>query len=103
MSRAFRALLAAAVVGLGSSCGIPEEEVLSLKEGETTVDLPYCTQLGCPSVGQFCVELFFEFGRSPALCVFPEACNRFQCPEGRSCAIFDGFPGQMKCIPDEGP
>jgi hypothetical protein len=103
MSRPFRALLAAAVVGLGSSCGIPPEEVLYLKEGETTVDLPYCTQFGCPSVGQFCVELFFEFGRSPPLCVLPEVCNRLQCREGRRCAIFDGFPGQVRCIPDSGP
>ncbi len=97
-----RGLLGAALVMLVSSCGVAEEEAVRLKEGQTLAEpeqqLDYCTTLGCPYEGQLCVEVFFEWGRSPALCLYPRACNRLECPEGRECAFFDGFPGQVKCI-----
>ena len=81
------------------------DEAVRLKEGQTLGDaeiggLEYCTSFGCPYDGQACLEVFFEYGRSPALCLFAaEVCDRVECETpGKVCALFDGFPGQVKCI-----
>lgn len=95
-------LVAAALVGL-TSCGVTKDEAVRLKEGQTlgdpNVGLSYCSTLGCPYDNQACLEVFFDYGRSPALCLTLDVCDRLECEtEGRKCAIFDGFPGQVKCI-----
>ncbi|HEX8436657.1 hypothetical protein [Archangium sp.] len=101
-----------------------EDEAVRLKEGQKLFldgmpeQLRYCTTLGCPTVvldpnstpedpeddvlrDTFCLEVFFDYGRSPALCLPLEVCDRLECEkEGGTCAIFDGFPGQVKCIRD---
>ena len=59
----------------------------------------YCSTLGCAYDGQACLEVFFEYGR-PALCLFLDVCDKLECEGGGRCAIFDGFPGQVKCIRD---
>jgi hypothetical protein len=97
-----KGLLAATLLGL-ASCGVSEDEAVRLREGASLVDegesLYYCSSLGCPFERQLCVELFFDYGRSPPLCLGPDICERLECQkEGRQCAIFDGFPGQVKCI-----
>jgi hypothetical protein len=91
-----------------SACGVTEDEAVRLKEGATLFPpadvMPeqyrYCSTLGCAFEGQACLEVFFEYGRSPALCLFvDEVCQNLECEkEGGECAIFDGFPGQVKCI-----
>jgi hypothetical protein len=97
-----RGLLGAMLVAL-VSCGVSEDEAVRLKEGAQLKEpeqehLDYCSSLGCPFEGQRCVEVFFEWGRSPALCLYPRVCHRLECKEGRVCAFFDGFPGQVRCI-----
>jgi hypothetical protein len=104
-----RGFLGAAALLVLSSCGVTEDEMVRLKEGETLFepDIPqqywYCSTSGCFFEGQACLEVFFEYGRSPALCLFvigeDNVCNKVECvKEGQECAIFDGFPGQVKCI-----
>ncbi|HYO59568.1 hypothetical protein [Archangium sp.] len=98
-----RGLLGAAALVVLTSCGVSEDEAVRLKEGQTLgepeIGLQYCSTLGCPYQGQACLEVFFEYGRSPALCLFLNVCEKLECEkEGRECAIFDGFPGQVKCI-----
>jgi hypothetical protein len=119
MAWRIRGLLGAVALVMLTSCGVTEDEAVRLKEGQTLGEpslggLEYCSTLGCPEVvvrdesGQavsvkqlLCMEVFFEYGRSPALCVLPEVCNRLDCiKEGGQCALFDGFPGQVKCIRD---
>jgi hypothetical protein len=93
----------AALVGL-TSCGVSEDEVVRLKEGQTLGEpaaggLQYCSSFGCPYEKQACLEVFFEYGRSPPLCLFLDVCDKLECAKaGNECAIFDGFPGQVKCI-----
>jgi hypothetical protein len=103
MSWPIRGLLGAAAWVVLTSCGVAPEEALRVKEGQRLGDpeagLQYCSAFGCPYEGQACLEVFFDYGRSPALCLFLNVCERLQCEkEGRQCAIFDGFPGQVKCI-----
>lgn len=103
MSWPIRGLLGAAALAVLTSCGVSEDEVVQLKEGQTLgredVGLQYCSTFGCPYPDQACLEVFFEYGRSPALCLTLDVCDRLQCAkEGQECAIFDGFPGQVKCI-----
>jgi hypothetical protein len=98
-----KGLLSAAALMVLTSCGVSEEEAVRVKEGQTLGDpevgLYYCTTLGCPYLEQACVEVFFDYGRSPAVCIFRDVCERLECEkEGRECAIFEGFPGQVKCI-----
>ncbi|WP_395810018.1 hypothetical protein [Archangium minus] len=98
-----RGLLGAAALVVLASCGVSEDEAVRLKEGETLgepeLGLDYCTTLGCRYDGQYCLEVFFEYGRSPALCLFTDVCDKLECvKQGQECAIFDGFPGQVKCI-----
>jgi hypothetical protein len=98
-----RGLLGLAVLAVLASCGVTEDEAVRLKEGQTLGDpevgLSYCSSFGCPYYEQACLEVFFEYGRSPALCLFLDVCNKLECEkEGNECAIFDGFPGQVKCI-----
>lgn len=93
-----------------ASCGVSEEEAIRYKDEaarQALRDAPLCTSLGCPLDPNFptspvvCVEVFFEFGRSPALCLpLDGLCERtFECQtEGMECAVFDGFPGEVKCI-----
>ncbi len=100
-----RGLLGAAALLVLSACGVSEDEAVRLKEGQTLgepdVGLQYCSTLGCPYAGQACLEVFFDYGRSPALCLFLDVCDKLECEkEGGRCAIFDGFPGQVKCIRD---
>jgi hypothetical protein len=90
-----------------SACGVTEDEAVRLKEGQKlfSQDLPeeyrYCSTLGCALEGQACLEVFFDFGASPALCLTLDVCERLECQkEGGECAIFDGFPGQVKCVRD---
>ena len=102
MAWPIRGLLGAAAVLVLSACGVTEDEAVRLKEGQQLGDprtgLEYCTTLGCYE-GQACLEVFFEYGRSPAVCLDLAVCQRLECmKEGRQCAIFDGFPGQVKCI-----
>lgn len=104
MAWSIRGLLGAAALVVLASCGVSEDEAVRLKEGATLgepeLGLEYCTTFGCSYEGQACLEVFFEYGRSPALCLFVEnVCDKLECvKEGRECAIFDGFPGQVKCI-----
>ncbi|MCP3139196.1 hypothetical protein [Pyxidicoccus xibeiensis] len=94
-----RVVLFSALAVLGSACGVDEDEAVVLKEGETLEGSDYCGSFGCENPLEFCAELFFDFGRSPALCVPDTICDRLDCAkEGRICAVFDGFPGQVKCI-----
>ncbi|RKG62292.1 hypothetical protein D7X30_02975 [Corallococcus sp. AB011P] len=97
------ALLLSATLVLATGCGVSEDEVVQLKEGENLSDTPYCGSLGCADPYRLCAELFLEFGRSPPLCVVDNICDRLECAkEGRRCAVFNGFPGQVKCIEDGG-
>lgn len=103
MPRRIRELSGAlAALALSVSCGVSEDEAVQYKDEaarQTIRGADVCTTLGCPDPLHFCVELFFEFGRSPALCVHPRICDQLVCQtEGRECAVFDGFPGQVKCI-----
>ncbi|PTL81128.1 hypothetical protein [Vitiosangium sp. GDMCC 1.1324] len=109
MSWRIRGLLGAAALVVLTSCGVSEDEAVRLKEGQRLFEEDidpnywYCSTLGCVYEGQACLEVFFEYGRSPALCLFVAGdngvCNKVECAkEGRECAIFDGFPGQVKCI-----
>ncbi len=96
---------AALLAGLGA-CGVTEDEAVRLREGQTLGDpgigLIGCTSYGCPYEGQVCMEVFFEYGRSPPVCVSLDVCNRLEClKEGQRCALFDGFPGQIKCMTPE--
>ncbi|NMO23257.1 hypothetical protein HPC49_49305 [Pyxidicoccus fallax] len=92
-------LVFSALAVLGSACGVDDDEVVKLKEGESLADAPYCGSFGCEEFDQFCAELFLDFGRSPALCITDDICDRLECANSnRRCAIFDGFPGQVKCI-----
>jgi hypothetical protein len=92
------------LVGL-TACGVSEDEAVRLKEGQTLgvpgAPLEGCSTFGCPYEGQVCMEVFFEYGRSPAVCVFVDVCDRLECQTqkpGYQCTLFDGFPGQVKCI-----
>lgn len=105
MAWRIRGLLGAAALVVLTSCGVTEDEAVRLKEGQTLgepdVGLQYCSTLGCQYENQACLEVFFEYGRSPALCLFLNVCEKLECEkEGGRCAIFDGFPGQVKCIRD---
>ncbi|AKJ07475.1 Hypothetical protein AA314_09101 [Archangium gephyra] len=76
---------------------------MQIREGQTLGSpdrtLFQCSTLGCQFADEACLEVFFEYGRSPALCLTLDVCQRLQCAkEGNECAIFDGFPGQVKCI-----
>ncbi|MCP3102269.1 hypothetical protein LZ198_25700 [Myxococcus sp. K15C18031901] len=94
-----RLLVFGVLSALGSACGVDEDEVVRLKEGESLADAPYCSSVGCTGAYEFCAELFFDFGRSPPLCITDDICERLECANSnRRCAIFDGFPGQVKCI-----
>ncbi|OJT26668.1 hypothetical protein BO221_01095 [Archangium sp. Cb G35] len=102
MSWPIRGFLAAALVVL-TSCGVTDDEIVQIKEGQTLGvpgrQLEYCTTLGCRFQDEACLEVFFEYGRSPALCLTLDVCERLQCAkQGNECAIFDGFPGQVKCM-----
>ncbi|HEX5749833.1 MAG TPA: hypothetical protein VFZ09_26620 [Archangium sp.] len=102
MSWPIRGFLAAALVVL-TSCGVSEDEVVQIREGQTLGSpdrqLTYCTTFGCQYADEACLEVFFEYGRSPALCLTLDVCERLQCAkQGNECAIFDGFPGQVKCM-----
>ena len=94
----------AALLGL-AACGVSEDEAVRLQEGAKLsvegVPLEGCTTFGCPYEGQRCLEVFFEYGRSPPLCLFVDVCDRLECQSGRpgyQCTLFDGFPGQVKCV-----
>lgn len=112
MARRIRVLsgVAAVVLGFLTSCGVSEDEAIRIKDEESRQEIGNayaCSTAGCPYADPnhptsqvVCVELFFDFGRSPALCLpLDNLCDRFECEkEGRQCAVFDGFPGQVKCI-----
>jgi hypothetical protein len=98
-----RGLLGAAALVVLTSCGVSEDEVVQLKEGQKLSSpdrtLSYCSTFGCRFADEACLEVFFEYGRSPALCLTLDVCERLECAkEGQECAIFDGFPGQVKCM-----
>jgi hypothetical protein len=118
MAWRIRGLLGAVALAVLTSCGVTEDEAVKLREGENLLDegvdpnSSFCTTLGCPDYAKetpegtivlpmYCLEVFFDYGRSPALCLLPEVCNRLECvKEGGRCALFDGFPGQVKCVRD---
>ena len=86
-----------------ASCGVSKEEAVHLKEGQTVSDPEFglleCNSFGCTEELPFCVELFFDYGRSPPLCVSTDICDRLECSEpGYVCRVFDGFPGQIRCV-----
>jgi hypothetical protein len=89
---------AAVVLGLATlltACGPAEE--LELAEGQSLDGLRYCAY-GC-FVNTFCAELFLkDTGRSPALCVPDNICDRFTCANGGTCATFDTFPAEVRCV-----
>jgi hypothetical protein len=89
--------LAAAVL---VSCGVSEDEAVKLREGQTLNDLPFCGSFGCADPAAWCLELFFEFGTSPPLCARPSnICERLECfQQGQECRVFEGFPGQVRCV-----
>lgn len=97
---------AALLVGL-SACGVTQDEAVRLQEGATLGiaergGLRYCSSLGCAYPDEACLQVFFEYGRSPALCLTLDVCQRLECEQqGQRCALFDGFPGQVKCIEPE--
>ncbi|XXF77188.1 hypothetical protein P2318_29665 [Myxococcaceae bacterium GXIMD 01537] len=110
MARRLRVLGGAvAALALLASCGVSEEEAVTYRD-ETARQFiresEVCTSLGCPLDPRapnspiVCVEVFFEFGRSPALCLpLENLCEQFSCQAaGRKCVVFEGFPGQVKCI-----
>ncbi len=80
-----RGLLGAAALVALSACGVTEGEAVRLKEGAKLFpeDMPeqyrYCSTLGCAFEGQACLEVFFEYGRSPALCLFLDVCDKLDC------------------------
>ena len=99
-----RGLLAALLLGL-ASCGVSREEAVHVKEGQTlshpTYGLEYCTSLGCYEELPFCVEVLFEYGRSPPLCVSTDICSRLECSEpGYECRVYAGVGqvGEIKCV-----
>lgn len=106
MARRIRELSGAvAALAVLASCGVSEEEAVRYKDEAARQSIrnsELCSNVGCIADPQayFCAELFFEFGRSPPLCVDPDTiCEMLECQaEGRRCATFDGFPGQVKCI-----
>lgn len=99
LSRRMRVLVFSAVSALATACGVDEDEVVRLKEGESLADAEYCGSFGCEQSFEFCAEVFLEFGRSPPICIADDVCERLECAnKNRRCAIFDGFPGQVKCI-----
>ena len=96
-------LLGGLLCGL-AGCGVSADEAVQLKEGGTLsrdgIPLEGCTTFGCAYSGQACLEVFFEYGRSPPLCLFVDVCERLECQSGKpgyQCTLFDGFPGQVKC------
>jgi hypothetical protein len=96
-----RGLLCTALLGL-AACGVSEDEAVRLKEGAElrtpNRELEYCTSFGCRYEDEYCLEVFFEYGRSPALCLPLNVCDRLECLEaGGECRIYDGFPGQVRC------
>ncbi|QDE92992.1 hypothetical protein BHS06_30660 [Myxococcus xanthus] len=98
-SRRIRSLVFSVLAVCASSCGVSEDEAVLPKEGESLSDAPYCGSFGCVNPYQFCAEIFLEFGRSPPICVFDDICERLECANSnRTCALFDGFPAQVKCI-----
>ncbi|WP_163995116.1 hypothetical protein [Pyxidicoccus caerfyrddinensis] len=99
LSWRMRVLGFSALAVFSSACGVSDDEVVKLKEGESFADAPYCGSFGCEDPYQLCAEVFLEFGRSPAICVSDNICERLECANpNRRCAVFDGFPGQVKCI-----
>ena len=103
MAWRIRGLLGAATLVVLTSCGVTEDEAVRLKEGQTLGEPEHCSTRGCPYEGQMqlCLEVFFEDGRSPAQCLPVNVCELLECQkEGGYCVIFDGFPGQVKCIRD---
>ncbi|WXH30697.1 hypothetical protein WA016_04669 [Myxococcus stipitatus] len=98
-SRRMRILVFCVMSALATACGVDEDEVVRLKEGESLADAAYCGSFGCERINEFCAEVFLEFGRSPPICVSEDVCERLECANSsRRCAIFDGLPGQVKCI-----
>jgi hypothetical protein len=101
--------VAAAALSFLTSCGVSQDEAIRIKDETSRQEIGNayaCSNVGCPYVDPnhpndtvVCVELFFDFGRSPPLCMGLEhLCDKFECEkEGRVCAVFDGFPGQVKC------
>lgn len=116
MSWPIRGLLGAAALAVLTSCGVSDDEIVRIREGERLghedprIGLTACTTFGCPDPllldpppadpdPLFCLEVFFEYGRSPALCLPLDVCQKLECAKaGQECAIFEGFPGQVKCI-----
>lgn len=105
MARRIRELFGAvAALAVLASCGVSEDEAVRYKDEaarQAIRNYGVCTNVGClDPQAYFCAELFFEFGRSPALCVDPDTiCEMLECQAaGRRCVTFDGFPGQVKCI-----
>ena len=99
-----KGLVGVVLLGL-VGCGVTEDEAVRLREGATLsrdgVQLESCTTFGCAYEGQACLEVFFEYGRSPPLCLFVDVCDRLECQSGRpgfQCTLFSGFPGQVKCV-----
>ncbi|NTX03314.1 hypothetical protein HUA74_10005 [Myxococcus sp. CA051A] len=99
LSRRIRVLVFCVVSALATACGVDDDEVVRVKEGESLADAEYCGSFGCDQLNEFCAEVFLEFGRSPPICITEDVCERLECANtNRRCAIFDGFPGQVKCI-----
>ena len=102
MGRTLMRRAAAVTLGLAAllllSCG-PSEELV-LKQGQTLDGLLFCGFTGglC-TTDTFCAELFLkETGRSPALCVPDNICDRFECADGGECRIFTTFPAEVRCV-----
>ena len=105
-----RGLLAALLLGL-ASCGVSPEEAVYLREGATlggsenpayNLELEYCGSFGCSvPQRQVCVELLFDYGRSPPLCVPRDVCDRLRCAEeGYECRVYGGIDqvGEIRCV-----
>jgi hypothetical protein len=100
MTRRICGLLGAALAAL-LSCGPSDAEAMKLKEGRDLNDISECLGLFCEADDEFCGELLFEYGRSPPLCMRIDICERMDCLEpGRTCALFEGQPAQVRCIKD---
>lgn len=87
---------AVAALALAAACGPEEGRGMKLKEGANLDDAQQCLSIGCLDPNQICVEIKFDFGRGPPICVNDDICSRLECEVGQ-CVIYSGFPAQVRC------
>ena len=88
---------ALAALLLLAACGPHEGRGLAVVGEARLGAQPECFSLSCADPALRCSQLFFDYGRSPPLCVESNICDRLTCAIGQ-CTVFDGLPLQVKCI-----